>query len=332
MMNKYRFHIAAVIILFLIALLLYRNTGRSTLGRNAEAFAVSDTERVTGVTIDDGSSKVVLAREDNGKWSLNSSYEPSERAVEMLLQTLTRLRISSPAPRPVIDELTEYQWEGSLRLEIRKGRRSRTWFVYSAGVQEPTYMRDAGDSRIWEMEVVGFSGDVASLFVADEGFWRPNVLFSFKPAEISEVIVAYNDQDDDSFMLRQSADRQASLFSYPEALQSESIDDSLAVRYLSGFMHVPFERFAGADEKLLLDSLRSAKPDYFIRVTGRDGKVAEARLHRIRTDTAPGNGNPGFDIFRLHAIVNDGRDMVVVPWHMVDLILRPYSYFYKDGR
>jgi hypothetical protein len=332
MMNKYRFHIATIIILLLIALLLYRNTGRSTLGRHTSAFAVSDTGRVTGISIDDGTSKIVLTREKNDKWSLNSSYEPSGRAVEMLLQTLTRLRISSPAPRSVSNELREKQWEGSLRLEIREGRRSHTYFVYSAGLQEPTYMRDAGDSRIWEMEVVGFGGNVASLFIADEGFWRSNILFSFRPADIAEVIVVYTGQDDDSFMLRQSADRQVSLFSYPEVVQSEGIDDSLAVRYLSGFMHVPFERFAGADENLLIDSLRSAGPDYFIRVTGHDGKVAEVRLHRIRTDNNPDNGNPEFDIFRLHAIVNDGREMVIVPWHLVDLILRSYSYFYQDGR
>lgn len=331
-MKKYRFHIATVVILLLVALLLYRNTGRSTLGHSAGAFAIKNTEKVTGITIEGGDSKVVLVKKNNDRWSLNSSTEPSGRAVDMLLQTLSRLRISSPAPLAVSRELNEKQWEGSLRIDINEGRRLRTFFVYSAGRQEPTYMRAFGDSRVWEMEVVGFGGHVASLFVADEGYWRSNILFQIRPADIAEVIVVYSDESDDSFMLRQSADRQVSLFSYPGALQAEGINDSLAVRYLSGFMHVPFERFADEDEILLLDSLRAAGPDYFIRLTGHGGEVSEVRLHRILTENPGINGNPGFDIFRLHAIINGGSDMVVVPWHLVDLLLRSYSYFYQDSR
>jgi hypothetical protein len=326
-MLKYRFHIATVLILLVVAMVLYRNSGRSTLGHKDVAIAVTNTDRVTAITITGSASEVSLVRENDSRWYLNSGFEPSESAVKLLVQTLARLRISGPAPQSVSSLFND-----DLRIDIHEGRRARSIFVYSHGPGEPTYMRRSGDTRIWEVEVVGFGGHVASLFVADENYWRSNVLFGYKPAEIEEVIVVYPGEAEKSFILRQSADRQVSLFRHPDDGQAESVIDSIAARYLSGFMHVPFERFAGSGEKLLLDSLRNAGPDYLISVKGRNGEVTRASLHRILTGTSGTDGNPGFDVFRLHAVVNEGDDMVIVAWHMVDLLLRSYSYFYHDKK
>jgi hypothetical protein len=325
-MLKYRFHIVIVLILLVVALLLYRNSGRSTLGLNAGAIATS-ADRITAITIAGSGSEVSLVRVNEDQWNLNSVYEPSRSAVKMLLQTLSRLRISGPAPQSV-----SLLFNDDLRIDIHEGRRVRTIFVYSSGPGEPTYMRLSGDSRIWEVEAVGFVGHVASLFVADESYWRSNILFGFKPADIEEIIVVYPGEAEKSFILRQSADRQVILFRYPDASHPEGVGDSLAARYFSGFMHVPFERFAGTGEKTLLDSLKNARPDYLISVKRRDGEVTRASLHRIITGTTGSDDDPGFDIFRLHALVNDGNDMVIVTWQMVDLLLRSYSYFHHDKK
>lgn len=330
-MKKYRLHIILVTILALLALFLNEYRKGSTLGRRTANFSVTDTRQVNEVIITGEDARVEL-RKENGKWLLNTEYEPGEKAVEMLLQTLERLRITGPAPLAIQEDLKEKLHEESVRVDLRVGRRLRTYYVYSAGPDESTYMIMDGGSRAFEMEVVGFDGNVASLFIADEGFWRSNIIFNYRPSEIAEVKVIYPGNGDESFLLRQSADRDLSLFSYPQGKKEENLKDSLAIRYLANFLYVPFERFAGREERALLDSLLRAEPDYLIRVTGHNGKTGEVRLHKIPTGNGVNGDLPDFDIFRLHGLINDGNDMIVLPWHSVDLLLRTYSWFSNSKR
>ncbi len=290
------------------------------------AFALKDSEKVTSIIMTSDEGKVILKRENSG-WVVNSEYEARGNAVDMLIQTLQRLRVVSPAPTYYRDDLEEKLKKESLSVEIHKGSRSMSFFAYTAGEQSPTYMLMNGSSHPYEMEVVGFSGNVASLFVIDEGYWRKNLLFNFHSDEIYEVVVYHSDNEDDSFILRQSPGPEFSLFSYPEENLIGGLKDSLAVRYLANFFYIPYERFGNSEELKIKDSLMSAVPNHMVRVTDRDSTVTEACFYKILAADQDYGDSLQFDPFRMHALINEGEDMVVVPYHSVDLILRPSSYF-----
>jgi hypothetical protein len=327
-MKKHRLRIVILILLALLAVFLNEYRGRTALGRRGLTIAVTRPEKVSGIIITDDRQQVVL-RKENGTWMVND-HQAREKAVEMLMQTLGRLRVSNPAPIAIQEELNEKLSNESVRIDIRRGRRSTTYFIHSAGGQEPTWILVQGSSRIYNTEVTGFSGNVASLFVPDESYWRDNLLFNYNAAEIAEVIVNHADNNDGSFVLRQSPERNFSLYGYPQRGQAENINDSLAIRYMANFFYTPYERLANAKELRLSDSLRGSEPDYLIKVTSRDGTSSEVRFHKIITGKNQQDDSLEFDVFRLHAIINDGNDMVIVPWHSVDLLLRRGSYFLPD--
>lgn len=326
-MKKYSLHITGFILLAMVALILHKYRNGTTLNRRETDFAITDYERIDKVIISGDEEMSVLAKE-NGHWLINSRYEAREKAVELLLQTFGRLRVSSPAPLSVQDEIMEKLLQESVIIEIVMGRRSRTYYVYSEGDHSPTYMLRKGSSRPYSMEVLGYGGNVASLFVPDEGYWRTDILFNYRLNDIAEVLVHHRENEKGSFILRQSPDGEYSLYSYPGGELQEGISDSLAVRYLANFFYTPFERMANRDERLLIDSLLNAGYDHLIRVTGHDGSVSEALFHKIVLKGGGNNNSVKFDLFRLHALINEKSDMIVIPYHYVDLLLRSASYFY----
>jgi len=331
MIKKYGIHITVIVLLALLALFLNQYKRGTTLGRRETNFAVASQEKIDEITICDNDGTVILTRE-NGYWTLNSRHEVREKGVEMLLQTLGRLRAAGPAPLSAGGELDEKFGKESTRIDIRTGRRVRTFLVYSEGRQSPTYILRQGSGRAFVAEVVGFSGHVASLFVTDENYWRTNILFNYQINDIAEILVCHKDSGEDSFILRQSPDREFSLYSYPEGVQRESPNDSLVIRYLANYFLVPFERYAEQGERKLIDSLVNAEPDHLIKVTGNDGSDTEVLFHKIIRGVQGGGSSPEFDLFRLHALIDNRSEMIVVPWHSVDLLLRSASYFYPENR
>jgi hypothetical protein len=330
-MKRYTLQVTVLVILVLLAVFLHEYRERSTPGHKRITNSLARSAKADKIIITGNGSQVIL-RNTNGEWFLNSGNETREKAVEMLLQSLERLRINGPAPISRKEELLEKLSGESVRIDITEGRRSRTYFIYSAGSFEPAYIKLAGRNRIFETEVLGFNGHIPSLFVTDEGYWKSNILFSYNPSEIAEIMVIHAGRHGDSFVLKQSPRNHFSLHLFPEDFHSGEFSDSLAVRYLANFFYVPYERPANSMERLLADSLVSAVPDYLIRVTPNDGRVSEARFYKIISAETGADGSLQHDVFRLHAMINDGNDMIVVAWHSVDLLLRPSSYFYPYPR
>ncbi len=327
-MKAYRFHIIVFIILGLLAIFLNKYRRETTFKRREISFAVTQPEKISEIIISGGDGKVNLHRE-KGDWVVNSRYEARGRAVEMMLQTLSRLRVSSPAPISVHEEVLNKLRTESVRVDLRIGRQSRTYFVYSPCPLSPTYMLIQGSSQAFVIDVMGFSGNVASLFVSDEAYWRTNILFNYHMDEIAEVLVRHKDAINGCFILRQLPGNDFSLYSYPGAERMEEINDSLAIRFLANFYFIPFERFANPDERILMDSLKNSEPDYYIKVTDRSGGFSEIFLHKIIKEDDTGSENTNFDIFRLHGMINERSEMVILTYHSVDLILRTSDYFYS---
>ncbi len=327
-MRRYRYHITAVAILFLLVLFFhqYRGSNRSFLW--STGFAISNYEDIDRVLISDGYVDLTLTR-DEGDWVVNRRFEARGKAVDMLLQTFGRLRVSSPVPRNMLETVEEGLSSEAVRVEAHVGRRSHIYYIWSPGPGKATYMIKEGADEPVVVEVVGFNGHVASLFVTDPGYWRPNVLFSIPPNDIAEVIVHHSEDEQGSFVLRQPRPGVYKLYGHAGEEACEGMNDSLAVRFLSNFIYVPYERLAREKELELSDSLLAAGHDYFIRVTCREGSVSDLYLHRIINEYE--NGDPVFDLFRLHGLLEGGSEMVIVPYHSVDLILRKITYFYLSG-
>jgi hypothetical protein len=324
-MRQYISHIVFLILLVLVTIYLLQFRKGTTLDRRQMDFAISRPGLVTEIKIEADNGTVKLERK-NGRWILNSEHEAREKAVGLMLQTLSRLRVVSPAPTAIATELAEKFRDEALRLEIQTGKKRDAWLIYSESQNSPTYMLKQGASQAFIVEVLGFNGHVASLFVPDEDWWRPDILFNYHIHEIAEVTVQHRDNARQSFMLRQSPDRVLSLYTWPGGQPINEFSDSLAIRFLANFFHITHERLALPDEFMLVDSLAGEHPDHIVTVTDFGGSRKEVRLHRIMKGISE-DGTPEYDIFRLYAIRGDDAGMAVVSYLSFDLVLREASYF-----
>lgn len=325
-MKKYRVPLLLLLLIAVSLIIINHYKSGTTFGRRVTAFAIDNPERVNEIIISGSESQVKLTKE-SGLWIVNSGNEARQKAVELILQTLQRLRVSGSLPLADRERILERLDDSSVRVDVKRGRRYKTFYLYSEGVEYPTYMMLKGAGQAFSVEVLGFSGHVASLFIPEDGYWRPNILFNHKPDDIAEVVVRYRDEQKGSFALRQSQGREFSLYTLPEKVMPEPLNDSMAIRYMANFFYVPFERFANEGERSLMDSLQRSEADYWIRITGFNGEESEVFFHRILNKPTDDSGNEMFDHFRLHALINNRSEMIVVPYHSVDLLLRSYSYF-----
>jgi hypothetical protein len=326
-MKKYATHIIFFILLALVTLFLYQIRRSTTLDGRQMDFAITRPGSVSEITISGPGGEVHLKKSGDGRWLLNSQYEAREKAVNLLLQTLVRLRVTSPAPNTVAADLeNKLEVEGT-RIEFKRGRRTITYLIYSEGTQSPTYMIKQGTKQAFAVEVIGFSGHTASLFISDISYWRPNVLFNFHINEIAEVIVQHKDPDEGSFRLTRSPQMEFELYSLPGNRPMENISDSLAIRFLSSFFYTPYEGYTGTGETTMVDSLSNIQPDHIINVKNHQGAEVEVSLFKIIVNSRPGE-QAEFDPFRLHALIDDETEVVTVPYQSVDLLLRSASYFY----
>ena len=293
-------------------------------------FAITRPGSVNEIIISDGESRAFLQKDGNGEWVLNSEHEPRKKAVDLMLQTLTRLRSNYPVALTEREDLTGNFNDRATRVEVKTGNRTRSWLIYSEGQESPTFMLKEGDSKAYVVEVLGFSGHVASLFVADESFWRSNNLFNYHMSEIAEVTVQHKDPDMQSFRLSQSPEREFTLYEFPGGEQIPEISDSLAVRFLANFFYVPFERYANKNEEVLIDSLVRSDPDHIIGLKDFSGNTHEIYLHRKALNNT--TETEEYDPFRLYALKEEKRELVIIPYLSVDLLLRSASYFTSHNR
>lgn len=326
-MKNYITHFIFFILLALVTLFLYQIRRSTTLDGRQMDFAITRPGSVSAITISGSGGEVNLEKTEGGQWLLNSQYEARGKAVDILLQTLVRLRVTSPVPLSVAGELmNKFEVEGT-RIDFKTGRRNISYLVHSDGTESPTYMIKQGSNQAFEVEVIGFSGHTASLFISDEAYWRPNVLFNLHVNEIAEVVIQHKDPDEESFRLTRSAQMEFKLYSFPANTPMENINDSLAIRYLSNFFYTPYERSAGTSEKSMIDSLSAIQPDHIIRAKNHQGEEVEVSLFKIAVGDLSGE-QAEYDPFRLNALINDKTEVVTVPYQSVDLLLRSATYFY----
>jgi hypothetical protein len=322
-MFKYRFYILGFVLLGIVAVFLHKCRTGNSFGSREASFAVENYDQINMISITSHDSQISLQRK-NGYWLLDSGHDARENAVEMLLRTFGRLRVNSPVPNSLLEKVNHKLQSEAIRIDIKIGRKSRRYYVWSEGPGHPAYMLRHGSSNPYVVEVLGYSGNVAGLFVAEEGYWRTNILFNYRPDEIEEVLVQYRDNEEDSFILRQSPAGEFTIKNHADGDNVMRIEDSLAIRYLANFIYVPYERMAGREERMMIDSLLIAGYDYHISVGAREGNATEVWLYRILLN---GDGDQVFDLFRLYALINEGEELVIIPYHEVDLLLRRYSYF-----
>lgn len=333
---------------FLIAFLLvgiacyfiFRNNF-STVREEDRSFAVEDTASVTKIFLADRNNhSVTLERRGPGEWVLNGKSETRQKGVALILDCLKKIRVQSRVPKNSYNTVVKELSTTGVKMEVYLNGSVRPDKVYFIGGSTQdvlgTYMMLENSSVPFITEVPGFNGYLTPRFSPVERDWLIPTVFDLKPEEIKSVSLEYANQPSKSFLI----EREGGSFRVSSPVTREAVQqlDTFHVKtYLEGFKELNFETWDRHLNDKQVDSLRNTSPVSILTVTDTKGTTTKIPLYL--KPVTPGSlsqndphGKPReFDIDRMYAFINGGKDLVTIQYFVFNRIFAALGDFDKNA-
>jgi hypothetical protein len=268
----------------------------------------------------------------------------------MLMGTMLQIEVKETVPKAarnsVIKDLAAnsvkveiYQWQYRINLfnRLRLFPHEKLTRVYYVGgaiqSNRGSYMIMAHSSEPFVIFLPGLRGFVTPIYSPIEKYWRDYSIFKKNITEISNIRMEFPLDQGNSFIVRNIPGHSPEMLTITGSQMVQNIDTLKALNFLSSFRNINFEAVLNDLDKSKKDSILSYPPYCIITLT--DTANVQFSIKTYRKAAAPGTvddfGNPApYDLDRLYALVNNGRDFVLIQYFVFDKILRPKSYFLTD--
>jgi hypothetical protein len=350
--KKNRIHLILVVVLIIIAVILILNKSASTLRKDYMEFAVKDTASITRIFMSDKkNNKVLLVRQNEGKWKLNNEYEATTDGINVLLKTLANIAVSAPVSKAAYKNVITRMSAIATKVEVyqqvyrinifnaiklfRHEKLVKTFYVGDATKENTgTYMLIEGSDMPFITYIPSFRGYLSSRFIPLEDAWRDHTVFNIFIKDIKSVRVEYPSAQDSSFVVNEVGKFTYSL-STLNGKKQLPYDTLKLLKYLSFFQNINYESLLNDIDKAKKDSIISSKPWHIISITDNKGKT-------ISVKTFPKSPAYGkyyddltsqlvlFDRDRLYALINNDKDLALIQFYVFDKILKNINYFNKN--
>lgn len=349
-MKKNRKFIVAVTVLGVIAIALVLTNSKSTFKRELSDFAVDDTSNVTKIFMSDkNNNNLTLTRVQPGKWLVSNKYPGSKANIELLLGTMLGLQVKETVPKAALEYVIKdlatisvkveiYQWKYRINLFdfIRLFPHEKLTKVYYVG---GPIQSNRGSYMIMEHSYVpfvvylpGLRGFVTPIYSPIEKYWRDYSIFKKSIQQIESVRMEFPSDPENSFEIKNDANMNMRFISLAGNQQVPLFDTLKVMNFLTSFRNINFEALLNDMETRRKDSILATTPYCIISLTDTSHTTQSIRIYR--KGAAPGEmddfGKPApYDMDRLYALVNDGKDFTFIQYFVFDKILRPKSFFLK---
>jgi hypothetical protein len=343
-MKKKRNRIPAIIAVLLaaIACWLVFNNKKGTIKETLRDFSVEDTAAVTKIFLADKNGKsVTLERNASGIWMVNGKFIARPDALQSLLYTIKKVTVKAPVGKNAQDNIIKRISGSAVRCEIYQGDKLIKAYYVGTETQDQTgtymilidleTMKPSAKPFITCIE--GFEGYLTSRYFTDEKEWRDLTIFKYQPDHISSVKmeVPFNPEFGYELVIKSNNNYELKSVLTQKLLPAP---DTLAVKqYLSYFQKLSFETFEDQLSQKQIDSVKNSKPINIITVIDKEGKVNTVKFF-ARSPAKKGekdiNGKEIlYDQERMNAVINDGKDLVVVQYYVFGKVMPPANYFQK---
>ncbi|HPR73085.1 MAG TPA: hypothetical protein PLX41_05420 [Bacteroidales bacterium] len=305
------------LILFVFIIIFHRT---SSFGKREVLFAVDPVTEITKIELREGERELVLAKDNEG-WKVNSTIEARKNAVLFFLEILTGMQIKSPVSADLFDKEIKTNNSKPVRVKIVSGRKTvRSYLVYrTKSNRYGNIMKMRERAKPFIVSLPGNEVDIGSFFTADELFWSPFIIFNSHPEELNSVSLENNADTAASFKITVSSEGEYILSDTKNELKGW--DTSRVQRYLSYFIHVPFESPVTditASEK---ENIVSHDPVCIISVEKDDGDKKTLILWERTKEGQKDND-------RLWARIEGKDELLIVKYFDIDPLLKKRSYFF----
>ncbi len=346
-MRKNRTLVITTFVLAALAVILVYTKTNTTLNPKISEFTVKDTATVTKIFMADKSNqKVLLERNANGTWKLNSNYTALQENVNTLLQTFANIEVREPVAKAGRDNILKMMSAKSTKVEIYQQRfrisfgklklfphnkLTKTYYIGDATMDNAgTYalMEDANTPVVIYMP--GLRGFVATRFSTLESDWRVHTIFNKRLPDIDNIRVEFVDQPNESYTVVNENNQNLKLIRLIDNTEINGYDTLKLVSFVNAFRRINYEALLNDMEPQRKDSIMNSAPKHSITLTAKDGTKQSVRTFVRLLPVPEVNVFDGslitYDMDRMYALVNE-EDFVLVQFFVFDKILIPLSSF-----
>ncbi len=343
-MKKNRLIIVITTVLVIVALILVFNQRNSTLKQRASNFAVTDTAAITRIFIvDKNNNSVLLERKGASEWTLNKEFKAHIFQVNALIKTMSDLKIRSTVPKAaksnVLSRLSAYAkkveiYQQGYRINLFNlirlfptEKRTKTYYV---GGPTPdnlgTFMLMEGSDDPFVVFIPSFRGFVAASYSPIEDNWRDQTIFKTRFRDLKSVEMKALEDENESFLVELRGDDNL-VFMPAFSDGSMPFDTIRMLDFLTAFSNIRYEALLNNKvDEAYKDSVLSLRPAHIITVVDKSGETTSITTYRKGKFIEDPADWP-YDLNRLYAEINDGRDFVLIQYFVFDKVLRTASYF-----
>ncbi|MEI7725363.1 MAG: hypothetical protein WCK09_09680 [Bacteroidota bacterium] len=351
-MKKNKTIFIVFLVLFLIALVLWVTQSTSTFKRALSDFQLNDSSNVTRIFLaDKNNNSVILSRKSPGKWMVNEKYLAQIQSVDLLLKTMVQLEVQQPVANAAHDNIVKELAVNAVKVEIYQQVYridlfgTIRWFphekltkVYYVGGATPSnqgcFMLMQGSSEPFIVCLPGFRGFVSPRYSPIEKYWRNYNIFKKTIPEIASVKIEIPATPDYSYEVRNNGNNKFAFISLADQKEVKNYDTLKLLNFLSGFRNLNYEALLNDMDKVRKDSILRSQP--FIIITLTDTAGVSTSITTYHKQGPEGQTDPHgiplpYDLDRLYASVNGGKDFTIIQYFTFDKVLRPKPFFIKDA-
>jgi hypothetical protein len=351
-MKKNRSVFVTFIVLALVALVLWLTQSPNTFRRSLSDFTLDDSSNVTKIFIGDkNNNSIKLTKISMGKWMVNDIYPAQKLSVELLLKTMIGIEVQQPVGSAAHDNIVKelavnavkveiYQWVYRIDLFgfIRWFPHEKLTKVYYVGPATQDnlgcFMLMENSSEPYIIFLPGFRGFVSPRYSPIEKYWRDYNIFKKTIPEIASVKVEIPAEPDYSYEVKNNGKNQFTIFSLKDHSELKVYDTLKLLNFLSGFRNLNYEALVNDMDKTRKDSILASRPFIILSLTDTAGVTKTINTYHKQGpagQTDPHGIPLPYDLDRLYALVNDGKDFTLIQYFSFDKVLRPKSFFEKEN-
>ena len=339
--------IIAALLVVIAGLLIWNNRYLSTIQGESSDFQVWDTASVTKVYLADRRNHESLLERHEDGWTLNGNYKAHHKQIEYLLTTMYKIRVKMPVSKASHDNIVKQLASQSTKVEVYqlvprinlfdkvklfyREKRTKVYYVGDATMDNSgTFMLKEGADKAYIVYIPSFRGFITTRFTANPDDWRDHTIFHENMADIQSVEVDFNEDPEGSFRIDNMGKHQYKLTRLCDNRELP-YDTLKVINMLSSFSDLRFEALLNNSlPQERIDSIKQSPYLHYVKLISKDGATQDMRTYKklVMNGVHDLGGELGdVDRDRMYALVNGGKDFVLIQNYVFDKVLHDVRYF-----
>ena len=339
--------IITAILVVIAGVLIWNNRYLSTIQGESSDFQVWDTASVTKIYLADRRERESLLERHTDGWTLNGTYKAHSKQVNYLLTTLYKIRIKMPVSVASHDNIVKQLASQSTKVEVYQmvprinlfdkvklfyhEKRTKVFYVGDATMDSSgTFMLKEGADKAYIVYIPSFRGFITTRFTANPDDWRNHAVFNENMADIQSVEIDFNEDPQGSFRIDNIGKHQYKLTRLADGTELP-YDTLKVINFMSSFNDLRFEAlFTNTLPQERIDSITGSPFVHYVVVTDKDGNKQDMKTFRklvLNGVTDMGGEYGDIDRDRMYALIEGGKDFVLIQNYVFDKVLHDVRYF-----